>query len=117
MGDILLKTDELKQFIVINQIGISLYSYDFDQLYEKNSSSENKSGDEGKTLMFSGAIKAVSSLLSELTGIQQNLREIVLNKTVMIVYHSPDSQYSFVLILDISLFSLPPFYHTSYLIK
>jgi hypothetical protein len=60
----------LRNLLLIEKSGLSLYSYDFHSEGEE---------DDSKNILFSGAFTAIGSLLNEFTGVESNLKEIVLD--------------------------------------
>ncbi|TXT64180.1 MAG: membrane protein of unknown function [Promethearchaeota archaeon] len=94
-GLFILQEETLRRLIIMDSIGLLKYSYEF----RKFASKESKD-DEDMDILFTGALKAVSSLLGELTGADQELKEIRLNKMNLLVGRTSDNQLTLVLLVD-----------------
>ncbi|MCE7736407.1 MAG: hypothetical protein GPJ54_16120 [Candidatus Heimdallarchaeota archaeon] len=76
-GIFLFQGDSLRRLIIITDSGIPIYSYSFRKfnlLEDVSADSLNERG--GQEVLFSGAIKSISFLLSEFTGSNKVVREI-----------------------------------------
>jgi hypothetical protein len=94
-GIFILQEETLRKLIIMDSAGILKYSYEF----RKFASKQGKR-DEDADLLFSGALKAISSLLGELTGSDQELREIHLDKITLLVGSASNRELSMVLMVD-----------------
>ncbi len=87
----------LRRLMIIDNAGLPLYSYLFSGFEGKEMSSQQLENEE---MMFSGALKAISSLFGELTGANQTLKEIILDKIVLLVQLSPEKDKLVILFCD-----------------
>ena len=101
-GLFILREENLQRLIIVNNSGAAVFYYNF---FVTEKDKVNADFDD-KNLIFSGAIQAVSSLLIELTGAKQVLKEIVLDNTTLLVKPTRNKQYSILLLVD-----RPTFYH------
>ncbi len=93
-GVFMFQDETLRKLIVLDQNGISYYSYKF-QRFEKKTNIENSD------LMFSGALNAVGKIFGELTGDLQNLlKEMVLENIHLLIEPIPGTDLSALLIMD-----------------
>lgn len=100
-GLLILREDILQRIMIISESGVPLYTFNFTTLEKVNEEEQtNLKSNETIEIMFSGAIKAISSLLAELTGLKQELREIVLDNTILIVKNLLFKKCYIVLVLD-----------------
>ncbi len=87
----------LRRLMIIDNAGLPLYSYLFSGFEGKEMSDQQFENEE---MMFSGALKAISSLFAELTGANQTLKEIILDKIVLLVQLSPTKDKIVILFCD-----------------
>ena len=91
-GIFLFQGDTLRRLIIITDSGVPIYSYSFRKFNlqeEVPSDTLNERG--GQEVLFSGAIKSISFLLSEFTGSNKVVREIFLEDMVMMVKMLPNN--------------------------
>ena len=107
-GIYVLQEETLRRIIIIDYGGIPVYSYLFKH-YSKivqNPSFEEKKrrlisiSDSADDILFSGTLKAILNLLGEFTGSNQILREISLDKSILLIKQTPDKRYTVVLLSD-----------------
>lgn len=91
-GIYVIQGDHLKHFLIMNTAGLPLYSMNYSQSEEIQS--------ENKDILISGALQAISQLLSQLTGINEQLKEIHMDNTVLMLELSQDKQYITMLLVD-----------------
>ncbi len=96
-GVFLFQSESLRHLIIINDAGIPLYQHSFTTPKNSNETESNEEGVD--IILFSGALKAISSLLKEFTGVDQEVKEIRLANTYLIIKSISDS-LSCVLITD-----------------
>jgi len=102
-GIFILREENVQRLIIINQSGSAVFYYNFFVTVKEKVNADF----DDKNLIFSGALQAVSSLLIELTGNNQVLKEIVLDNTTLLVKPADNHKYSIVLLVD-----RPTQYHT-----
>lgn len=91
-GIFLFQGDSLRRLIIITDSGLPIYSYSFRRFnIEEDIRSDSLSERGGQEVLFSGAIKSISYLLSEFTGSNEVIREIFLDDTVMMVKMLPNN--------------------------
>ncbi len=76
-GVLSFRGEALERLLVLDETGLPQYSYRF--------SSTNEVGSNDEDVLFSGALQAISSLLGELTGTRQQVREITLEGVILVV--------------------------------
>lgn len=108
-GIFILQSNSLQRLIVLNMDGTPLYSYNFllkqqetitIRENKEEGQQEEEIASEDEDILFSGALQAVSMLLSQLMGTKQQLKEIVFEDVNLITYHLPKSQTSFILVSE-----------------
>lgn len=91
-GIFLFQGDSLRRLIIITDSGIPIYSYSFRKFnLQEDVSSDSLNERGGQEVLFSGAIKSISFLLSEFTGSNKVVREIFLEDMVMMVKTLPNN--------------------------
>lgn len=91
-GIFLFQGDTLRRLIIITDSGIPIYSYSFRRFnLQEDVSADSLNERGGQEVLFSGAIKSISFLLSEFTGSNKVVREIFLEDMVMIVKTLPNN--------------------------
>lgn len=91
-GIFLFQGDSLRRLIIITDSGLPIYSYSFRSfnLFE-NIRADSLSERGGQEVLFSGAIKSISYLLSEFTGSNKIVKEIFLDDMVMMFKILPNN--------------------------
>lgn len=85
-GIFLFQGDTLRRLIIITDSGIPIYSYSFRKFnLQEEVNADSLNDRSGQEVLFSGAIKSISFLLSEFTGSNKVVREIYLEDMVMMV--------------------------------
>ncbi|MHA2031777.1 MAG: hypothetical protein ACW99A_01825 [Candidatus Kariarchaeaceae archaeon] len=91
-GIFLFQGDTLRRLIIITDSGIPIYSYSFRKFdLHEDVAADSLSERGGQEVLFSGAIKSISFLLSEFTGSNKVVREIFLEDMVMIIKMLPNN--------------------------
>ncbi len=91
-GIFLFQGDSLRRLIIITDSGIPIYSYSFRKFNLLDDvSADSLSQRGGQEVLFSGAIKSISFLLSEFTGSNKVVREIFLEDMVMMFKILPNN--------------------------
>lgn len=94
-GTFILPAQTLQKFIIIGNEGLPLHSYNF-QLEEEENVSFNS-----QDVLFSGALKAISSLFNEFTGtMDQALKEVTLESVVVMANQIANQRFLAVLLVD-----------------
>ena len=88
-GILIFQEANLHRLMIVSKIGCPQYSYIFHPS-EKNPQSADALNTEG--MLFSGAIQAITTLLTEIIGQGENQRvkEIVLNDASLLIAHTPN---------------------------
>lgn len=97
-GVFILQDDSLRRLIVMNDTGLPVYSYIFRE-FTPRGDTEGMSAEE-ENVLFTGALQAVSMLLSEFTGANQAVKEIRLDRHMMMVRGNPNSKCTIILFTD-----------------
>jgi hypothetical protein len=85
-GIFLFQGDALRRLIIISESGIPIYSYSFRRFsLQEDILADSLSDRSSQEVLFSGAIKSISYLLSEFTGSDKVVREIILEDMVMMI--------------------------------
>ncbi len=96
-GAYLLQSDDLKRLIIISsELGLPVYSYNF----LTTEGQERKLPFEDQEILFSGALKAISTLFGEFTGqIDQNIKELHLDN-IIVMGNRIDKEISIILLTE-----------------
>ncbi|WP_371806028.1 hypothetical protein [Candidatus Lokiarchaeum ossiferum] len=93
-GIFMFQENSLRKLLIIDNNGISYYSFDFQQLESKNT-------DDNSDLLFSGALNAVGKIFGELTGnLQNRLDEMVFDNIHLLIEQIPDTELSVILLME-----------------
>ncbi|UYP45421.1 hypothetical protein NEF87_001706 [Candidatus Lokiarchaeum ossiferum] len=93
-GIFMFQENSLRKLLIIDNNGISYYSFDFQRLESKNT-------DDNSDLLFSGALNAVGKIFGELTGnLQNHLEEMVFNNIHLLIEQIPDTDLSVILLME-----------------
>jgi hypothetical protein len=85
-GIFLFQGDALRRLLIISESGIPIYSYSFRRFnLQEEILADSFSERSSQEVLFSGAIKSISYLLSEFTGSDKLVREIILEDMVMMI--------------------------------
>lgn len=87
-GTFLLQGEHLRRLIIVNKLGLPIYSYYFSPFQDAEKSGLKDIREEDKEALFSGAISSIISVLAEITGTDQLVREIWLDNLIMMVRSS-----------------------------
>lgn len=101
-GKYVLQDEALRHLILVNNDGMPLYGYEFQKrLLNEETSAYGGMLISDQEILFSGALKAVSTLIGEFTGAgDMSLREIVLDNSVMMVSRIQGTEVNVVLLAD-----------------
>lgn len=94
------QTENLHFLFVFDNAGIPIYSYTFDFIHKEDSSIDVPSISSPDEILLSGALKAIFSLLTNFTGVNQTVKEIKLEQETILVTPSKLNQYAVVLLLE-----------------
>ena len=94
-GFYIFKGESLRKLIIITNYGIPVYSYDFRSLKDGQTISDKISSE----ILFSGAMSSISTLLSEFTGKDKKVEEILLSDLVIMINGFVEN-YSIILLVD-----------------
>ncbi len=99
-GIYLFQGDYLRRLLIISESGIPIYSFSFRKLsIEKEVLADQLNDRTGQEILFSGALKSISYLLSEFTGSNKMVEDISLEGMMMMI-KSISKDYSAVLMVD-----------------
>lgn len=94
-GAAILQAESLQKLLIISNEGMPLYSYSF-QAEDSDSIPFNS-----QDVLFSGALRAISTLFSEFTGtMDQSLKEVTLENVVVMANQIADKRFLAVLLVD-----------------
>ncbi|MFQ5979583.1 MAG: hypothetical protein ACE5OZ_15755 [Candidatus Heimdallarchaeota archaeon] len=94
-GAAILQAESLQKLLIISREGMPLYSYSF-QPDDSDSIPFNS-----QDVLFSGALRAISTLFSEFTGtMEQSLKEVTLENVVVMANQIADKRFLAVLLID-----------------
>ncbi len=96
-GIFVLQSESLNLLLIVDESGIPVYSYYFKE-YTTDYEHISKHDGTDQEILFSGALKAISTLLSEFTGAKKEVKEIVLDNMTLLVKQIDN--FSIVLITD-----------------
>lgn len=81
-GLFIFQGDDLRQLLIIANSGIPMYGYSFRTFHREDS---DTLGDTEREILFSGALKSITMLMSEFTGSNKNVKEIKMQDLVLII--------------------------------
>lgn len=94
-GTFILPAQSLQKFIIVGTEGLPLYSYNF----QPDESASIPFDD--RDVLFSGALRAISTLFSEFTGkLDQALKEVTLENVVVMANQIADRRFLAVLLVE-----------------
>jgi hypothetical protein len=94
-GAAILQAESLQKLLIISHDGLPLYSYSF-QPDDSDSIPFNS-----QDVLFSGALRAISTLFSEFTGkMEQSLKEVTLENVVVMANQIAGKRFLAVLLID-----------------
>ncbi len=89
--------DHLEMFLIINKAGLPLFSHQFTQ---DTSNFEDAVPKDQEDLLISGALQAISTLLTQITGFNENVREIHMDHSVLMLDRANDNEHIVILLVD-----------------
>ncbi|WP_371804401.1 hypothetical protein [Candidatus Lokiarchaeum ossiferum] len=97
------QAENLHYLFVFNQAGIAPYTFSFEQLNQEKPSNKERTilqKNDSVGILLPAVLKAIFTLLSDLTGTNQNVQEIRLEHETILVSSSLDKKYAVVLLLE-----------------
>ncbi|MCY3412714.1 MAG: hypothetical protein INQ03_13835 [Candidatus Heimdallarchaeota archaeon] len=94
-GIFVIQKDSLRRLIIFQIGGLPLFTYHFNDYDEENTTDQDED-----SYLFSGALIAISSLLEELTGSKEVLKQISLENSTLIISKTNDPEIFVVLFVE-----------------